>query len=31
MYGQDVDFAVVLWAVSMVVVVIVMAIETFLD
>ena len=29
MYGQDLEFAVVVWAVSMVVVVIAMAIETF--
>ena len=29
MYGMDVDFAVVVWAVSMVIVVIAMAIETF--
>ena len=29
MYGQDLEFAVVLWAVSMVIVVIAMAIETF--
>ena len=29
MYGMDLEFSVVLWAVSMVVVVIAMAIETF--
>jgi len=29
MYGQDLEFAVVVWAVSMVIVVIAMAIETF--
>ena len=29
MYGQDLHFAVVVWAVSMVIVVIAMAIETF--